>query len=508
MMTVTASRRSTIPGGTQTTFAYDPVGNVTSSANANISYGFSYDALRRKTSVTDSLSRTISYAYDTNSNRLSITDPTGGITQYTYNSLNLVTSITDPLNHTTSYAYDNVRRRTGATLPNGIPISYTYDNVSRLLSIINGTVSTNSYVHDNAGNRTSMINNAGTHNYAYDAIYRLTQATHPVPPTEQFTYDSVGNRLTDGSGNSYFYNNVNRLLNYNGVTFTYDANGNATSRVDSCGATTYTWDSGNRLIGVTGFKPDCSVLTASYKYDPFGRRIEKNVNGTVTRYLYDEEDILLEYDGDNQIIGRYTHGPGIDEPLSLEKNGQKYYYTFDGLGSVTGLADATANIVQRYEYDAFSNIVSVLDPNFIQPYTYTGREYDPETGLYYYRARYYDARVGRFISEDPIRFAGDDVNFYAYVNNSPTVHTDPKGEMSPIIGVPMVIGGLGATVGFSLCMHHCMGDPPQKTDPADTQWNEKFSRCARICTAPVTLCEFMIEPLGAALKTIIERISH
>ncbi len=246
-----------------------------------------------------------------------------------------------------------------------------------------------------------MTNTAGTHNYAYDTIYRLTQATHPVPPTEQFTYDPVGNRQTDGLGNSYFYNNANRLLNYNGVTYQYDANGNATSRIDACGTTTYTWDSENRLTGISGFRPDCSALSASYKYDPFGRRIEKNVNGAITKYLYDEEDILLEYDGNNQIVARYTHGPRIDEPLSIA-DGQSYYYHTDARGSIIAITDSAGNVVQRYEYDSFGNIVSTLDPNFIQPYTYTAREYDPESGLYFYRARYYDAKVGRFISEGPI----------------------------------------------------------------------------------------------------------
>jgi RHS repeat-associated protein len=111
----------------------------------------------------------------------------------------------------------------------------------------------------------------------------------------------------------------------------------------------------------------------------------------------------------------------------MEKNSQKYYYHLDGLGSVTGITDATGNVVQRYEYDSYGNIVSVLDPDFIQPYTYTAREYDPESGLYFYRARYYDAKAGRFVSEDPIGFNSGDVNFYAYVGNNPVNFVDPQG---------------------------------------------------------------------------------
>jgi RHS repeat-associated protein len=414
------------PEGTQTTFTYDNIGNMTGATNSNISYTFTYDPLKRKTAVTDSLGRTIGYTYDANSNRLSMTDPAGGVTRYTYNQVNLPTAITDPLDRTTSYAYDNLRRRTGLTLPNAIAVSYTYDSVNRLLSIINGTVSTNSYVYDSAGNRTGMTDNAGTHNYVYDAIYRLNQATHPAPPAEQFTYDPVGNRLTDGWGSSYSYNNANRLLGYDGVTFTYDANGNTTSREDICGTTVYTWDSENRLTGINGFQPACGALTASYKYDAFGRRIEKNVNGAVTKYLYDEQDILAEYDGDDQLVSRYVHGKGIDELISLTRAGQTYFYHTDALGSVIAITDAAGDVVQRYEYDSFGNIVSLLDPDFIQPFTYTGREYDPESGLYYYRARYYDAEMGRFISEDPIGLLGG-INLFAYVSNNPVNLTDPTG---------------------------------------------------------------------------------
>jgi len=412
------------PGDSDVTFTYDLAKNLTGATNQNISYTFAYDALNRKTSVTDSLNRTISYTYDADSNRLTMTDP-AGIIQYAYNPLNLVTTISNSIGQVT-YSYDNLGRRTSLSLPNQISTTYTYDSLSRLLSIINGSISTNTYAYDNVGNRTSMTEQSGTHNYAYDVIYRLIQATHPAPPTEQFTYDQVGNRLTDNLGNSYFYNNANRLLNYNGVTFTYDANGNVTSRVDSCSTTIYTWDSENRLTGISGFKPDCSTLAASYQYDSFGRRIEKNINETITRYLYDKEDIIAEYDGNNQLIAHYIHGPGIDEPIAMVRNSQSYFYHFDGLGSVTGITDSNGSVVQRYGYESFGNIVSMLDPNFIQPYTYTGREYDPETGSYYYRARYYDSRIGRFISEDPIGLAGD-INKYVYVQNNPVNWIDPLG---------------------------------------------------------------------------------
>ncbi len=247
------------------------------------------------------------------------------------------------------------------------------------------------------------------------------QATHPALPTEQYSYDPVGNRvgITVDAGN--------RLLEDSTYTYQYDNNGNMTQKTNRTTGeiTTLTYDTQNRLVQVTN-----PGTTASYKYDPFSRRIEKNVNGIITKYLYDGEDIVIEYDGNGNMIAKYTHGLGIDESLSMEKNGQSYYYHQDGLGSITALTDGVGDLAHRYEYNAYGKITSVLDPNPKQPFTYTGREYDEETGLYYYRARYYDADTGRFISEDPLRLNGGDVNFFRYVGNNPVNEIDPLGLSS------------------------------------------------------------------------------
>lgn len=244
------------------------------------------------------------------------------------------------------------------------------------------------------------------------------QATHPTFPTEQYSYDPVGNRL----GTTVDANN--RLLEDTDYLYQYDNNGNLTQKTHKTTGeiTTFVYDTENRLVQVS--KPG---ITALYKYDPFGRRIEKSVNGILTKYLYDNEDIVLEYDGAGQMVASYTHGPGIDEPLSMERPGQEYYYHQDGLGSVTALTNNSGDLAQRYEYDSYGKIVTTLDPNLTQPFSYTGREYDEETGLYYYRARYYDADAGRFISEDPIGLAGGDVNYFAYVGNNPVHFVDPLG---------------------------------------------------------------------------------
>ncbi|KQC09245.1 MAG: hypothetical protein APR62_02835, partial [Smithella sp. SDB] len=121
------------------------------------------------------------------------------------------------------------------------------------------------------------------------------------------------------------------------------------------------------------------------------------------------------------------HGPNIDEPLSAEIRNNRIYYHADGLGSITAITNHMGMTIQKYDYDAFGNIKFTPFPIWIkQPYMYTAREYDNETGLYYYRARYYDAKAGRFVTKDPIGFDGG-INIYAYVNNNPINRTAPTG---------------------------------------------------------------------------------
>ena len=231
------------------------------------------------------------------------------------------------------------------------------------------------------------------------------------------------------------YDAANELLNVNTATYTYDLNGNRIQKTDGSTGTAYTYDDENRLVRVEITGGTTTVIT--YAYDPFGRRIEKNVNGTITRYLYDQQAVILEYDQAGTIQTRYTHGPGIDEPLTMEKNSLMYYYHADGLGSIIALTNTSGGVAQRYNYDAFGNITSGA-PTVTQSYTYTAREYDPETGLYFYRARYYDPKAGRFLTRDPISFAGGDVNLYAYVLNNPVNKIDPIGLWD---------WGVGGTVG-------------------------------------------------------------
>jgi RHS repeat-associated protein len=206
------------------------------------------------------------------------------------------------------------------------------------------------------------------------------------------------------------------------VPYTYDADGNTLSKTNNGGATTYTWDFENRLTSVT--QPSGSVT--SFVYDPFGRRIQKTAPSGTTTYVYDGDNIIEELTGTTGTMSeRYTYGPGIDEPLVGQRQPKIFYYEADGLGSVTSLTDPTGAVAATYSYDSFG-FMTASTGSATNWFRYTARQFDSDTGLYYYRARYYDPAAGRFLSEDPTHFSAG-VNFYSYVENQPMDLADPFG---------------------------------------------------------------------------------
>jgi RHS repeat-associated protein len=197
-----------------------------------------------------------------------------------------------------------------------------------------------------------------------------------------------------------------------------DANGNTLS--DPSGKS-YSWDFENRLVSAV--VPGSGTVT--FKYDPFGRRIQKASWLGTTNYLYEGRNLLEELDASGNALARYTQSPGLDQPLAELRSTVTSYYEQDGLGSVSALSNSAGALANTYTYDSFGKLAASTG-TLANPFQFTGREFDPETGIYQYRHRYYDPNGGRFISEDPIGFGGG-ANFYRYVFNSPTNLVDPWG---------------------------------------------------------------------------------
>ncbi len=436
------------PGGLAETYTYDVNGRLATATGGGVTYTFAYDLAGRVTSVIDSRGYVVSYTYDAAGRRQTLTYPGGQVLTYGYDLAGRLTSLTDGPRVLT-IGYDSRGRRASLTYPNGTQTTYSYDLASRLTGITHatsGSVTLHSFTYglDAADSRTSLTTLAQGLDFGYDLTNRLTgvTATPASPlPAEAFTYDGVGNRLTGPDpGDAYTYNAGHQLLTGPGTSYTYDASGNRATKTDAAGTTTYTWDASDRLaqaVVATG----SGTTTVTFTYDALGRRIAKTVVTTPTSgpivtttnaYVYDGEDILWEEvttDAGGAPVTtttRYVHGPRVDEPLLIETGGQVLAVHADGLGSVTGLTDASQTLVEARTYTAFGQMQWTGSwPGLA--YAYTGREWEPELGLYYHRARYYDPGAGRFLSRDPIGFAGGDSNVYAYVLNDPVNHSDPTG---------------------------------------------------------------------------------
>jgi RHS repeat-associated protein len=420
------------PDATGVDYVYDLAGKIKQVTDPTGTYGFAYDNMGRLIGTTTQYAFlpgtppptfSNSYAYDVASNRTTFTAPDGSTNTYAYDTLNRLSTLTDSGAGQFTMGYDALSRRTQLTRPNGITTSYGYDPVSHLQSILHklgvNTLDGATYAYDLAGNRTSKTNqlNSTVSNYGYDNIYQLTGVTQGASSTEAYTFDFVGNRLSSLAVPSYSYNSSNEITAAGSSAYAYDNDGNTLTKVDGTGTTTYTWDFENRLTSV--HPPGQTTVT--FKYDPFGKRIQKG--GSV--YVYDGANLIEEADNTGNLAARYVFGFGADEPLATYLSGTWEFYQADGLGSITSLSTLTGTISDNFVYDSLGNVISSAG-TFTQPFRYTGREWDTETGLYYYRARYYDATTGRFLSEDPTDFDGG-VDFYTYVGNDPVNWTDPLG---------------------------------------------------------------------------------
>ncbi len=377
------------------------------------------------------LDSTTTYHYDAGGRLDWINDSLAGFLTYGYDALDRLTREETPQGVVT-YDYDNASRRQSLNVAGLSPVSYLFDEANRLRTVTQGA-SVATYGYDDANRRTSLrLPNGVQIDYGYDQVDRLTGLTYTGPGGPlgdlAYTYDPASNR-TRMAGSwartslpdpipAASYNDANQQLTLGGKTMTYDNNGNIATLTEGGNTTTYTWDPRDRLITLSG-----PSLSATFAYDATGRRTQKTVSGQTTSFQYDIWDIVHEVTGATEVD--YLRGLGIDEPLVRNEAGITVQYLSDAVGSPLALTDGDGAVTTSYTYGAFGQTTAAGAAS-TNPFQYTGRENDG-TGLYYYRARYYDARLGRFVNEDPIGLAGGDVNLYSYVFNNPTNAGDPLG---------------------------------------------------------------------------------
>jgi RHS repeat-associated protein len=467
----------TDPLGRVEAYTYDPNGNLTqfTDRKGQVS-AFQYDPLNRRTRATYADGSVATFTYDA-AGRLTQADDTADPHRpiaLTYDTLDRLTAETTALG-TVSYQYDPLGRRTEMTVSGQAPVSYTYDAASRLRTITQAPLNPVDIQYDPLNRRTRLtLPNGVSTEYQYDAASRLTALIYrnALGPLGDLTYqyDPAGNRTAVGGSfartlhpdpvPSATYDAANQQLAFGGKTMTYDPNGSLATLTEGGATTTFTWDARNRLAALAG------ATTGSFAYDGTGRRARKTIAGVPTTFQHDGAEIVQAVvDG---VPTPFLSGPQIDEPWA---RGDTEYYLADALGSIVALTEATGRPTTSYVYSAFGQTTS-SGPASPNPFQYTGRENDG-TSLYYYRARYYNPILLRFISEDALDL-GEMILFkqadpsdatvrllYSavrsdpqllhptlYAVNSPVNYTDPSGEI-----VPQLVGcvvGAGISVALDV----------------------------------------------------------
>jgi RHS repeat-associated protein len=380
--------RTTLFDGTIINRTYDAVGRlVTLDDSRDGRIDWEYDILDRVVKETTSQG-TVAYAYDTEGKRTTLSAPNGYTVSYGYDAADRVTTITKG-SQNFQLGYDAADRMTGMTMPNGIAASYSFDAAGRI----------NRILYQKGAQVLKDFQ------YTLDVADQITQ----IAGTPAHTF---GDNLVSTSA----VNQNNQYTTFGSDSLSHDASGNLKTK----GQTTYQWDVRDRLISISG-----SGVTASFSYDALGRRTSKTVNGQTLGYQYDGADIIQDSNS------QYLQGLGIDDVLSRTTNGNNEYYLKDHLGSTVALADQSGSLTTQYGYSPYGQ-VSKTGTSSSNYFTYTGRE-DDNTGLYYYRARYYSPDLKRFTAEDPIGFSGGQSNLYAYVGTAPISSVDPTGTQVELL---------------------------------------------------------------------------
>jgi RHS repeat-associated protein len=386
-----------------------------------------YDALDRLSRVDYADGSFTTYTWDAGNRLTQIVDSITGTITRTPDLLDRLTQEVTPQG-TVSWGYDNANRRTSMTVLGQTALSYTYDTADRLTNITQGTASV-TIGYDDANRRTSLtLPNTVQATYGYDTSNRLTSITFKKGATTlgtlTYTYDAAGRRTAltgtwartglPAAVASASYNANNQQTAWGGQTNTFDLNGNLTSD----GTNTYTWDARDRLASISG------GTTASFTYDPTGRRVSKTIAGTTTQFLYDGPNPVQELSGAGAVLANLLTGLGIDEYFTRTDGSGRRSLLADALGSILALTDDAGTVQTSYTYEPFGNTTVSGQANS-NSFQYTGRENDG-TGLFYYRARYYIPTFGRFAQEDPLgNRAGP--NLYTYGENAPVNNRDPLG---------------------------------------------------------------------------------
>ncbi len=446
----------TYPDGTTDKYTYDGISRMLSAVNKDATVNFTYDRAGRLLSETLN-GKVTGYSYDVAAGKRTLTYPSGMKIVEQLNARDLITSILQNGEEVVTMDYNAAGQKTTQVYANGITTDYGYNENGWLSSIVaDHDIMNLQMTYDPIGNMTErkdMLDNARTESYGYDVISQLTSFKRGTTVDKSYEFDLLGNRvkvLENGIATNYTSNNVNAYTNITGgLNFTpqYDDNGNMLNDDKH----TYAYDFNNKLVSV-----DQTVGT--YKYDALGRRIAKN--NTLFYYVGDQmvEEVT------NGVTTSYLFGNEIDEALQMKRGSEAYYYHTNHLKSTMVLSSMDGTFSEQVDYDAYGmptffdadgNVITQsLAGNSV---LFTGRDYELEFGMFYFRARFMHLSLGRFIQKDPLRYING-FNDNSYVNNKPLLYIDPYGYAhrgrAPLRALEKIVGEKNARKAMEWSMNN------------------------------------------------------
>ena len=506
----------------------------------DVSWRYEYNLNGDGTRVIGDNGTEFSYTYDDSTGNLAAArttvDDVTKTTTYLYSPTSTLMGVAYSDGDSVVYSYDGFMRTTGVTVENGtdtvFSTSYSYlaaleenettDVISTLTNQGNGWSSALGYTYDSRGNIETISEN-GTQKakYYYDDLNQLVREDNAwLGKTIAYTYDNGGNiqlveeyaytsgaldGLTATNSYTYLYGDSNwkdKLTSYNGNTIPYDEIGNPLTY----NGYTYTWQNGRELAGVSG-----NGLTTSYKYNAYGIRTQKTVNGVTTYYTIEGFDIVHETNGTDSIWYNYDASGAL---VSMTLNGTTYYYVANLQGDIVALTDSEGNIVVEYLYDSWGKLISTTGSlsntvGIKNPYRYRSYRYDTETGWYYLQSRYYDPEMKRFINADIYVDTGDTIlgtNMFAYCENKPVNMADSLGcyASSIVLSSAYLTSLGGATSGIIASISASMAGVKSAIA---TSWVPAVCiACAAVAIVGIVYTVNRVKALNAASRKVIAAV--